>query len=99
MDGSPTVFGAGKDSNNYLDQRNERHVNDQGTMRVDRVFERGDNISARYSVGAENGFMPQNLPGFGLLHDNLAQNASLVWTRILTPNLVNTRFDRFRGWP
>ena len=90
MDGVPSVIGAGNDSNNYLDQRNEQHVNDQGTLRVDRVFERGDNLSARYSVGAENGFMPENLPGFGLLHDNLSQNANIVWTRIVTPNLVNT---------
>jgi hypothetical protein len=90
MDGVPSVVGAGNDSNNYLDQRNGRNVNDQGTLRVDRVFERGDNVSARYSVGAENGFTPENLPGFGLLHDNLSQNASIVWTRILTPNLVNT---------
>ena len=90
MDGVPSVVGAGNDSNNYLDQRNGRNVNDQGTLRVDRVFEGGDNISARYSVSAENGFMPENLPGFGLLHDNLSQNASIVWTRIITPNIVNT---------
>jgi Carboxypeptidase regulatory-like domain len=90
MDGVPSVIGAGNDSNNYLDQRNERHFNDQGTLRVDRVFDRGDNLSARYSVGAENGFAPQNLPGFGLLHDNLSQNADIGWTRIFTPNLVNT---------
>jgi hypothetical protein len=90
MDGVPSVIGAGNDSNNYLDQRNERQIGVQGTLRVDRVFERGDNLSARYSVGAENGFTPQNLPGFGLLHDNLSQNADIVWTRILTPNLVNT---------
>jgi hypothetical protein len=90
MDGVPSVIGAGNDSNNYLDQRNERQITNQGTLRVDRVFERGDNLSARYSVGAENGFTPENLPGFGLLHDNLSQNADIVWTRILTPNLVNT---------
>ena len=90
MDGVPSVVGAGNDSNNYLDQRNARNVNDQGTLRVDRVFERGDNLSARYSVGAENGFMPENLPGFGLSHDNLSQNANIVWTRVITPNMVNT---------
>ena len=35
--GTPSVFGAGTDSNNYLDVRNERHQQDQGSLRVDRV--------------------------------------------------------------
>jgi hypothetical protein len=90
MDGVPSVVGAGNDSNNLLDQRNQRSFSDQGTLRVDRVFERGDSVSARYSVSAEHGFTPQNLPGFGLLHDNLSQNANIGWTRVLSPNLVNT---------
>src|SRR5882762_2360117 len=41
MDGVPSVVGAGNDSNNLLDQRNQRSFSDQGTLRVDRVFERG----------------------------------------------------------
>jgi hypothetical protein len=87
----PNLSNAGlTDSNNYRDQRNLRNFQDQGTLRVDRVFDRGDSLSARYSVGGENGFVPQNLPGFGLNHDNLAQQANISWTRILTPNLVNT---------
>ncbi|MCU1325723.1 MAG: hypothetical protein JWN34_1093, partial [Bryobacterales bacterium] len=90
MDGVPSVVGAGNDSNNYLDQRNSRNITDQGTLRVDRVFDRGDSLNARFSVGAESGFTPQNLPGFGLLHENLAQNATIAWTRIATPNLVNS---------
>src|ERR1019366_6636144 len=90
MDGVPSVVGAGNDSNNYLDVRNQRSTTDQGTLRGDRVFDGGDNLSARYSVGAEHGFVPENLPGFGLLHDNLSQNANIGWTRVLTPNLVNT---------
>src|SRR5258706_338822 len=56
MDGVPSVVGAGNDSNNYMDQRNQRNFNDQGTLRVDRIFDGGDNLSARYSVGAEHGF-------------------------------------------
>ena len=90
MDGVPSVVGAGNDSNNYLDQRNQRNFTDQGTLRFDRVFERAGNLSARYSAGGENGFTPQNLPGFGLLHDNFTQNAGISWTRVFTPNLVNT---------
>jgi hypothetical protein len=90
MMGQPLVVGAGNDANNYLDQRNQRNVNDQGTLRVDRLFDQGDTVSARYSAGAENGFTPQNLPGFGLYHDNFSQNANIAWTRIITPNLVNT---------
>ena len=82
--------GGGPDSNNFRDQRNEKNFTDQGTLRVDRIFSRGDSIGARYSVGGENGFVPQGLPGFGLTHDNLSQQANITWTRIITPNLVNT---------
>src|SRR5205085_3989977 len=90
MDGVPSVVGAGNDSNNYMDQRKQKNSNDQGTLRVDRVFDGGDNLSARYSVGAEHGFTPQNLPGFGLMHDNFSQNANIGWTRVFSPSLVNT---------
>lgn len=90
MDGVPSVVGAGNDANNYMDQRKQRNVTDQGTLRVDRVFSSGDNVSARYTVSAEDGFTPQNLPGFGLLHENLSQNADIAWTRVVTSNLVNT---------
>ncbi|HWT01811.1 MAG TPA: carboxypeptidase regulatory-like domain-containing protein [Pyrinomonadaceae bacterium] len=89
MMGAPTVVGAGMDCNNYLDVRNERHVTDQATIRVDQVFERGDSISARYSFSSERGFMPQNLPGFGALHDNLAQHGSVAWNHIISPRMVN----------
>jgi hypothetical protein len=88
--GTPSVFGAGTDANNYMDVRNERHDQDQGTLRVDRVFGNGDSAFARYSVGSETGFMPQNLPGFGAFHDNLSQNANISWNRVITPNLLNT---------
>lgn len=90
MDGVPSVVGAGNDSNNFMDQRNQRNTNNQGTLRVDRVFDQAGNITARFSAGAEHGFTPQNLPGFGLFHDNLSQNANIGWTRVMTPNLVNT---------
>ena len=50
MMGAPTVVGAGTDCNNYMDVRNEYHVNNQGTIRVDHMFARGDSITARYSL-------------------------------------------------
>ena len=34
--------------------------------------------------------MAENLPGFGLLHDNFAQNANVSWTRIITPRLFSS---------
>ena len=55
MDGVPVVVGAGSDSNNLLDQRNEHHATSQGTVRVDRVFDRGDSLGLRYSIGSEHG--------------------------------------------
>ncbi len=88
--GTPSVFGAGVDSNNYLDVRNEQHTTNQGTARVDRVLDGEDSLFARYSASSETGFMPQNLPGFGAYHDNLAQNANITWNRVFSPNLVNT---------
>ncbi len=90
MMGTPTVFGSGMDSNNYLDVRNMQHSNNQGTIRVDRLWSAEDTMSVRYSVSSEIGFMPQNLPGFGFNHDNMAQNGSVIWTRVINPTLVNT---------
>ena len=90
MMGQPTVFGAGMDSNNYMDVRTEDHSNDQGTLRIDRVFERGDTLVGRYSVSSEHGFMPQNLPGFGAFHDNRSQHVSATWNRVVSPRVVNT---------
>ena len=90
MMGVPQVVGAGLDANNYLDVRNAHHDQNQGTIRIDRVFSGGDTVYGRYSIGAENGFMPQNLPGFGLLHDNRSQQATVAWNHILSSRAVNT---------
>ncbi len=89
MMGQPGVVGAGVDCNNYLDVRDEHHVTDQGTTRIDHIFSNSDTLSARYSLSAENGFMPINLPGFGTSHDDFSQQGSLAWNRIITPNMVN----------
>jgi hypothetical protein len=90
MMGQPTVIGAGNDANNYLDLRNERMFNDQGTVRVDHNFDNGDSAFFRYSSGGEFGFMPENLPGFGFYHDDLAQNVILSWTHVLSSHMVNS---------
>jgi hypothetical protein len=89
MMGQPTVVGSGNDSNNYLDVRNEAHYNDQGTVRLDHQFSAADTAFVRYSAGGEHGFMPQNLPGFGYLHDNLSQQGMGAYTHIFTPSLLN----------
>jgi hypothetical protein len=89
MMGIPQVTGAGLDCNNFLDVNNAHHRTDQATVRIDRTFNRGDAILLRYSFSSENGFMPQNLPGFGAHHDNLSQNGTLSWTRLISPKMVN----------
>src|SRR3989440_12648504 len=89
MMGVPTVVGGGADCNNYLDMRNEHHVTDQGTIRFDQTFKRGDSLFARYSFSSERGFMPQNLPGFGAIHDNMSQNGTIGWNHIFSSRLVN----------
>ena len=79
----------GADCNNYLDVRNEHHKTDQATIRFDQNLHHGDSLFARYSFSKERGFMPQNLPGFGAIHDNLSQNGTVGWNRIISPNVVN----------
>jgi hypothetical protein len=90
--------GSGVDSNNFLDIRNENHSQDQGTARVDHVFERNDTVFGRYSVGAEHGFSPssgvtsttENLPGFGANFDNLSQQAVAAWNHVFSSSKLNT---------
>ena len=89
MMGQPTVVGSGNDSNNYLDVRNEIHYTDQGTARVDHQFNSSNTVFARYSAGGEHGFMPQNLPGFGYVHDNLSQQGLGSYSHVFTPRLLN----------
>ena len=89
MMGAPTVVGAGMDCNNYLDVRNAHHETDQATIRYDHTLNSGDTLFARYSFSSERGFTPQNLPGFGALHDNLGQNGMVNWTRVISPTMVN----------
>ena len=92
MMGTPTVLGTsgGQDSNNLLDVRDSGQISQQGTVRVDRIFDRGDSVNVRYSVTGENGFTPQNLPGYGFYHNNMGQNGAVIWTRVLSPNMINT---------
>src|ERR1700687_876394 len=95
----PNMVMAGTaDSNNYLDVRNEKHIQDQGTARVDHDFSNGDTLFGRYSIGTENGFSPssgvtattENLPGFGANFDNRSQQAVISWNHIVGTNKVNT---------
>ena len=89
MMGAPPIFGAGVDANNYLDVRNELHFTDQGTLRLDQNLPHGDTAFFRYSAGNEHGFMPQNEPGFGYLHDNLSQGGVGGWNHILNSHTIN----------
>src|SRR5260370_16908385 len=68
MMGAPQVIGAGQDCNNYLDSRDEHHVNDQGTVRVDHVFNPGDTLSPPYSLISEHRFIPINHPPLRTSH-------------------------------
>jgi hypothetical protein len=89
---------SGKDSNNYLDIRNETHHEDQGTVRIDHDFSNNDTAMARYSLGSGNGFSPsngststtENLPGFGANFDNLSQQAVISWNHVFSSNKLNT---------
>ena len=93
-----SMSSSGKDSNNYLDIRNETHFQNQGTARVDHNFSNNDSATARYSLSSEHGFSPtngstattENLPGFGADFDNLSQQAVVAWTHVFSSNKLNT---------
>jgi hypothetical protein len=89
MMGQPTVVGAGNDANNYLDARKSQMMDDQGTVRVDHDFARGDVAFIRYSAASEHGFMPENLPGFGFYHDDLSQQGTGAWTHLISNRMLN----------
>jgi hypothetical protein len=89
MMGQPTVVGAGNDANNYLDMRKQRMNNNQGTVRIDHSFSRGDTAFFRYSGAGEYGFMPEGLPGFGFYHDDLSQQGMLAWNHVFNSRLLN----------
>lgn len=86
----PNLSMPGTDANNYMDVRNEQQNFNQGTMRIDHNFGRGDLLFARYSASSETGFTPENLPGFGSYNDNLSQQASTSWNHIFSARLLNT---------
>jgi len=81
--------GTGPDANNYLDLRNNRNFSNQGTLRIDQNLPHGDALFARYSFGQERDFTPENLPGFGSFDNNLAQNATLQYTHLISSTSVN----------
>ncbi len=86
----PNLPSQGKlDSNNFLDVRTERQSTNQGNVRVDHSFGDSDRMFVRYSIQGEDGFTPQNLPGFGAFNDNLAQNATVSYTHVFSPQTVN----------
>ena len=80
-------------TDNYLDTRAQDFQNDSLNFRLDRSWTNGTSLFGRYSMSNENGFTPQNLPGFGAYHDNRVQNLSVT---LLNPTskhlLTETRF-------
>jgi hypothetical protein len=82
----PNLSGTG---NNYLDTRAQRLHSDQFNVRLDRSFSNGASAFARYSFSKEDGFTPENLPGFGANHDNKVQNLSLTAINPLTSRFVS----------
>ncbi len=85
----PNIAQTGRDKNNYLDERAQTGQEDQGTLRLDHELGGGNSLFARYSIEHERDFVPQNLPGFGAYDNNLAQNFTASYTRIISPETVN----------
>jgi hypothetical protein len=74
--------------NNYIDTRKQRLNSDQVNLRIDHSFANGHSVFGRYSSSWEDGFTPENLPGFGAFHDNKVQNLTLTAIDPLSPQLV-----------
>jgi hypothetical protein len=74
-------------ASNYLDTRAQRLHSDQFNLRLDHSFANGSSAFVRYSLSNEDGFTPENLPGFGANHDNKVQN--------LTATSINPIGSRF----
>ena len=67
------------DANNYLDTRAQDLQNDSfNAAPRSRRGRTGTSLFARYSLSNEDGFTPENLPGFGADHDNRVQNLSVT---------------------
>jgi hypothetical protein len=80
---------AGRDSNNYFDERTQENREDQGTIRVDHNFAGGNSLFAHYSIERERDFSPVHLPGFGVYDSNQAQNLDVSYIRILSAETLN----------
>ena len=76
-------------ASNYLDTRAQRLHSDQVNVRVDHSFSNGASAFARYSFSKDDGFTPENLPGFGANHDNKVQNLTLTSINPLSSSFVS----------
>jgi hypothetical protein len=80
-------------TDNYLDTRAQQFQNDSFNLRIDRSWANGTSLFGRYSMSDENGFTPENLPGFGAHHDNRVQNLSVTLVSGASKRLLTeTRF-------
>lgn len=83
--------------NNYLDTRAERLTGDLATARVDHAWNGGATLFGRYSVSQEDGYTPENLPGFGAFHDNRVENLTVTLIKPLSSRVVTeARFGATR---
>ena len=82
------MMGMGAGSN-YLDTRAQRLHSDQLNVRLDHSFTNGASAFVRYSLSKDDGFTPENLPGFGANHDNKVQNLTATSINVLSPSFVS----------
>jgi hypothetical protein len=84
-------------TNNYLDTREQRLDNQSVNVRIDHSWSNGTSLLARYSLSNEDGFTPENLPGFGAFHDNRVQNFTGTIIKPLTTRFLSeSRFGFVR---
>jgi hypothetical protein len=88
----PTFAGAG---GNYRGQPVLRESSPQGSGRVDRRISSRDNLTLRYTYGAQDLFEPfvqetTTVPGFGNFVRNTAHSALAEYLRTISPRVVNS---------
>ena len=63
---------------------------DFGTLRTDYIFSERDTFSAAYTIDNGDSLIPQSDPLFGAYETLQSQVASLEWTHVVSPDILNT---------
>jgi hypothetical protein len=81
--------GTGNPRQNYADGRSSRSTSDQMMARIDHRFSSNDLVYGRYGWGRSDSFSPGSFVGLERLNPSHKNVASGVYTKTLSPTMVN----------